>query len=1006
MIAPVLASAETVMIDGINYVLNADKKTAAVYAKSDKYSGNIIIPDQIEYNGEDYIVNYISEGAFADCILTSLTIGKNVTTVDPLAFARITVPSLIIGNSISSIPIMAFLNCNITTLTIGESVTNINYDAFKYSKIDNIIVENDNPKYDSRNNCNAIIETKTNTLFRGFKNSTIPNDVTSIGSCAFYWCTDLTSISIPNGVTCIGGSAFVGCSALTSVVIPNGVTSIGSCAFEECSSLTSIEIPSSVTSIGVDAFYECNNLTAVHITDIGAWCNISFPHYNRHVINGGDLHYNLDQWYSNPLYIAHHLYLNGEEVKDLVIPNNATIIGDGAFIGCNSITSVSIPNNVTSIGIKSFSGCANITSVDIPESVKSIGDMAFAECNLASLNIGNGVTSIGYKTFINCSGLTYLAIPNSVKTISSYAFSGCSGLTSVVIPNSVTTMGEKAFENCTGLISVTIGGVSSFSADAFDGCSNLKTAIINSIPAMSLLTNVKSLEKITLGNDITKIEFSYITGYKSLKSITIGNSVSEIGERAFANLDNLMEFVCSSVNVPNTNRTAFENSYIDYVTLYVPAESVDKYKSTAPWSGFKEIIAIEEAPSEPETVTINGICYELNGNNATILSCSKALTSAITIPELLQYNGSEYCVTTISHGAFANCNISSVNVGNNVTLIGDNAFQKCENLTSITIPDNVTYVGSCAFYYCTKLASVSLSNSLELIDACSFEGCTNLTSITIPDNVKTIGEYAFQNSGLTSVIIPDNTTSIKEHAFTGCSKLSSVNIGKSIESIGSVAFANCESLTDVTCYATTVPTTKSDAFDNSNINNVFLFVPTEAIDNYKASAPWNQFKRVVVIGSEMCATPTIDYKDGKLVFSSATNGAECVTTITSADVDTHYGNEVSISYTYNISTYAKADGYANSDVVTAMLIWIEKDDATTALNEKIEAKAILVQAHDGTIRISSAEPGTVIEVYNVAGIKIASVNSQHGTTQIATTLNTGDVSIVKIGKRTVKVVMR
>ncbi len=239
MIAPVLASAETVMIDGINYVLNADKKTAAVYAKIDKYSGNIIIPDQVEYMGDDYIVNYINEGAFADCVLTSLTIGKNVTTIDPLAFARITVPSLIIGNSVTSIPVMAFLSCNITTLTIGKSVTNIDCKAFKESSIENLIVENGNPKYDSRNNCNAIIETESNTLFRGIKNTSIPNDVISIGSCAFYYCDDLTSISIPNSVI-----------------------SIGSCAFEGCSSLKSIDIPRSVTSIGTDAFYDCNNLTS------------------------------------------------------------------------------------------------------------------------------------------------------------------------------------------------------------------------------------------------------------------------------------------------------------------------------------------------------------------------------------------------------------------------------------------------------------------------------------------------------------------------------------------------------------------------------------------------------------------------------------------------------------------------------------------------------------------------------------------------------------------------
>ena len=209
--------------------------------------------------------------------------------------------------------------------------------------------------------------------------------VTSIGSDAFKY-SSLTSVTIPNSVTSIGSYAFESCYSLTSVTIPNSVTSIGSYAFESCYSLTSVNIPNSVTSIGDGAFQGCHGLTSVTISDITAWLSISFA--------GSE---------SNPLCYAHHLFLNGEEVKDLTIPNSVTSIGDYTFHGCSSLTSVTIPNSVTSIGNSAFSFCSNLTSVTIPSSVTSIGGYAFQRCSsLTSVTIPNSVTSIGYAVFAGC----------------------------------------------------------------------------------------------------------------------------------------------------------------------------------------------------------------------------------------------------------------------------------------------------------------------------------------------------------------------------------------------------------------------------------------------------------------------------------------------------------------------------------------------------------------------------------------------------------------------------
>ena len=197
--------------------------------------------------------------------------------------------------------------------------------------------------------------------------------VTSIGEDAFRGCTGLTSVTIPNSVTSIEYAAFYGCTGLTSITIPNSVTSIGGEAFydyegcgvfEGCTSLTSITIPSSVTSIGEDAFSDCTGLTAVHISDLAAWCNIDFANSD-----------------ANPLYNAKNLYINGDLVTNLVIPNSVTSIGDAAFANCINLKSITIHDGVKTIGESAFSGCSKVETIYIGNSIESIKNYAFANCN-------------------------------------------------------------------------------------------------------------------------------------------------------------------------------------------------------------------------------------------------------------------------------------------------------------------------------------------------------------------------------------------------------------------------------------------------------------------------------------------------------------------------------------------------------------------------------------------------------------------------------------------------
>ena len=251
-----LSSQAQTLIDGIYYDLDTETNTASVTSGSVKYSGEIIIPSSVESEGIEYPVTSIGYGAFYCC--TSLT-------------------SVEIPSSVTSIGRMAFLGCtSLTSVEIPSSVTSIGSDAFnKCTSLTSITVDPDNATYDSRDNCNAIIQTSDNTLIAGCQSTIIPSSVTSIGSDAFSFCTSLTSIEIPSSVTSIGSEAFNYCTSLTSIEIPSSVTSIGDYAFRSCTSLTSIEIPSSVTRIYDYAFEGCTSLTSVEIpssvTSIGGW---------------------------------------------------------------------------------------------------------------------------------------------------------------------------------------------------------------------------------------------------------------------------------------------------------------------------------------------------------------------------------------------------------------------------------------------------------------------------------------------------------------------------------------------------------------------------------------------------------------------------------------------------------------------------------------------------------------------------------------------------------------
>ena len=441
---------------------------------------------------------------------------------------------------VTSIGYEAFYDCyNVTSVSIPNSVTIIEDEAFY--------------------GCS------------GLTSLIIPNSVTTICHDAFKRCSGLTSVVIGDNVKFIPQGAFYGCGSLTSLTIPNCVTSIGMSAFYGCYSMNSVTIGNGVSLIDFDAFFGCTGLTSVHISDLASWCNIDFI-------------YNLDNmpadYYSNtnPLQYAHHLYLNGEEIKHLIIPDNVTSIADAAFSGCSSLTSVTIPNSVTSIGRLAFQGCDALISIVVPNSVTSIGDNAFEGCScLDSITIPDSVITIGNSSFKDCNSLNSVTFGNNLTEIGHYAFSGCSSLTSVIIPNSLLSIGGSAFEDCKKLTSVTIGNsLTSIGSYAFSECRSL-----NSINFPNSLTSI--------GNN----SFWYCT---KLSSITIPNSVTVIGDFAFygcTGLKSIVSLIENPFEIVGKSKKyglgTFSNTTFNYTQLYIPKGTIDKYMTTEGWKDFRNI---------------------------------------------------------------------------------------------------------------------------------------------------------------------------------------------------------------------------------------------------------------------------------------------------------------------------------------------------------------------------------------------------------------------------------
>ena len=787
---------------GIYYTIK-EGNNVAVTSGDLKYEGKIIIPEKVSYNGKSYNVTSIGSSAFEHCNgLTSITI----------------------PNSVMNIGVVAFRGCSgLTTITIPASVTTIGLWVFYgCSGLSSIKVENGNVKYDSRNDCNAIIETSTNTLITGCKNTLIPNTVKSLGDGAFDGCSDLTSITIPNSVTSLGENVFYDCSSLESISIPNSIKVIPTQAFRNCSSLTQIDIPNTVTSIGGWAFCGCTNLASLDIPNsvnyIGPSAFASTKWFNSQpngLVYAGMIAY---------MYKGSMLANTNITLKD-----GTTGIAGSAFSDCTGLSSIFIPSSVTSIGMWAFSGCTYLTSITIPNKVQLIEFPISEGCSgLTSIKVESGNTIYDSRSDCNAivrksnnelvAGCKNTVVPNSVTSIGNYAFSYCTGLTSISIPNSVRSIGDGAFRGCSGLKDI---------------ISEIKTPFeIN-----ENVFSVYSTATLKVPNG-TKSAYQSTASWNKFTNIVEASGDNSSTKRTIhvAKAGSLPDLISESEKYSIEELTLTgELNGTDFRLLRDMAGNNYLGQNT---SGKLKVLDITNAKVVAggekylDTNNIKGNGIDASGSYHYDISQNNEIPQAVFFGCYLRAISIPNSVTTIGNGAFCNCRgLTSISIPNSVTSIGNYAFRECSGLTSISIPNSVTSIGNYAFYGCSGLTSIKVEsgnnvydsrnncnaiikkstneliagckntvipNSVTSIGSYAFYGCSGLISISIPNSVTSIGSDAFSGcSGLISISIPNSVTSIGFSAFSGCNGLTSMSIPNSVTSIGSYAFNGCRGLTSM-----------------------------------------------------------------------------------------------------------------------------------------------------------------------------------------------------------------
>ncbi len=532
----VCAFAYTAQIDGIYYDFNSSNKTATVTYRDgnyNSYSGEVVIPASVEYNGVEYAVTSISNYAFqSSSSLTAVSIPNSVSNIGQEAFRDCSgLTSIVIPDGVTEIKSSTFYNCSsLSSITLPSGLKTIGWNAFESTALTTI---------------------------------DLPQNVISIGEYAFYYCRSLTEITIPEGVTSINSNTFYGCSALTSVVLPKTLISIGGSAFGGNTSLTSITLPSTVNSIGANAFSSASSLSVTVLGETPAGLGSNAFHANT-IFYVPNVDTYKAAWTGYKFIVPTHGVSASVSISALA--DKSALQQKLGLDSLKKITSLTISGTINSYDIMmmrnqmpnlleidlsaasivaneyeytkgyhskkdtltaySFTGTGtHIRKAILPNTITCIEQNVFNTPYLQEVVLPEGLLTIGEKTFYGCAALRSINLPESLTSIGASAFQGA-GLTEVTIPANVTTIGGMAFA----------GGYER-SVYYYSSASSTNTDSYYSYPYYhNYPYSGGSLQSVTIpaNSKLTTISAWAFAGNNSLKKVSIlGDSIKSIQDGAF-----------------------------------------------------------------------------------------------------------------------------------------------------------------------------------------------------------------------------------------------------------------------------------------------------------------------------------------------------------------------------------------------------------------------------------------------------------------------------------------
>lgn len=731
-----------VKVDGLWYKIKGNNvrlvspKDAPYY-----YSGDIVIPESIEYNNKKYPVISFSPAAFDyNEQIRSVVIPSTVKEIESHSFYGCSgLEKVILPSKLVKIGDFAFYGCTgLKSFVLPSSVKNLGDYVFSNANLDYLSVERGNRYYDSRRNCNAIIESATKTVVSASNSTVIPGNVNAIADGAFIGLTGIESLIIPQSVHKIASSAFEG-SSIKSITF-NGSIEETTPALQGWDALESVNYGPKAESIlipqgspNLKTLFIPATVSRIHLPITG----FNLPNLESITVEAGNPFYNSHGDCNAIIHTKFDVLILG--CINTVIPDDVTAIHQVAFSN-SRIKELHIPASVTEIWGDQYSSLIGLTE-NCKELTRITVDPANPEYD--SRQDCNALIKTSTNTLLAACQST--VIPNSVSTIEKRAFSNMDGLKEITIPNSVKTILNSAFYRCDSIESISIGsGLSQMDYSIFRYLKNLKWIKVhpdnkiydsrdncNSIIETASGKLLVASENTVIPDGVTEIGELAFAYKRNITSLHLPASVKKIGRQAFYGCENLSE-----INLDNV--TEIEDNYLDLSGLTSWVDSIYGYMK-----------------------------FRLIGKDAVLEAVHENAPLEVVIPETVTHNGKEYTVSGIDIYAFKR--VMSIRHNDKTEYVPT-------KIESISIPGTVRVIGPQTFNNCPNLKKVFLGNGLKKIEFDAFANCTSLEEIELPPSLEYIGRTAFAQSGLKKLVIPDSVTFIGSSISLDCKNLESLSV--------------------------------------------------------------------------------------------------------------------------------------------------------------------------------------------------------------------------------------